>query len=146
MFSLSSRRALVVVAAATLVLGACSSSDSPVSSEESSASTSSSTAVETQSGETADTAVQGATIIDVRTDYEYSAGHLDGALNIDVTSPNFADEIAKLDPQASYIVYCRSGNRSGQALALMNEKGFENVENGGSLEEAAALTGLSVVE
>jgi phage shock protein E len=66
----------------------------------------------------------GTTIIDVRTPEEYAQGHLPGAVNVDVSSPDFAARIATLDPAAPYAVYCRSGNRSGVAVAAMAEQGF----------------------
>ncbi len=46
---------------------------------------------------------------------------------IDFYEPGFADEIAALDPEGEYLLYCRSGNRSGQTAALMAELGFEQV-------------------
>jgi phage shock protein E len=68
----------------------------------------------------------GTTIVDVRTPQEYAQGHLAGAVNVDVSSPEFAARIATLDPNAPYAVYCKSGNRSGVALATMAEQGFTN--------------------
>lgn len=66
----------------------------------------------------------GVTVIDVRTPEEYAEGHLDGAVLIDFSAPTFADEIAGLDATQPYLVYCRSGNRSGQAVAVMQQSGF----------------------
>jgi rhodanese-related sulfurtransferase len=66
----------------------------------------------------------GVTVIDVRTPEEYAEGHLDGAVLVDFSAPTFADEIARLDPTQPYLVYCRSGNRSGQAVAAMQQLGF----------------------
>lgn len=68
-------------------------------------------------------------ILDVRTPEEFAEGHLDGADMIDFYRTDFADEIADLDPDAPYLVYCRSGNRSGQTVALMRELGFTNVSD-----------------
>ena len=50
-----------------------------------------------------------------------------------------------LDKSANYVLYCRSGNRAGQALDMMTSMGFTNVQNIGSVDEAAATTGLAVV-
>ena len=58
-------------------------------------------------------------IIDVRTPAEYAGGHLDGAVLIDVQSPDFASRIGELDRNGSYVVYCRSGARSGMAMQQM---------------------------
>lgn len=86
-----------------------------------------------------------AIILDVRTAQEHASGHLDGARLIDFNAGEVAAAIPSLDPTAEYFVYCRSGNRSGQAVALMEKAGFTNVTNLGSLEQAAAATGISVV-
>ena len=58
----------------------------------------------------------------------------------------FAAELPNLDPDAEYVVYCRSGNRAGQAVALMEKAGIGAATNAGSLEQAAKATGLAVVE
>lgn len=88
----------------------------------------------------------GATVVDVRTPQEYDAGHLEGAVNIDVSDPTaFAAGTAALDPTASYIVYCRSGNRSATAAAQMADLGFTDVTDAGGLQEAADATGLEIV-
>jgi len=82
-------------------------------------------------------------ILDVRTADEYAAGHLEGAEMLDLNGGEVAAAIPTLDPE--YLVYCRSGNRSGQAIALMEQAGFTNLTNLGSLEQAAAATGIDVV-
>ena len=65
------------------------------------------------------------TVIDVRTPEEYAEGHIDGAQLIDFYSDTFGDDIAALDPDGEFLVYCRSGHRSGQAVGLMRELGFD---------------------
>jgi len=77
------------------------------------------------------------TIIDVRTAAEYQMGHAQNSLNIDFYSPSFLEEIKKLDMNGSYQLYCRSGNRSGQAEGIMKQMGFKDVINVGGLEQAA---------
>lgn len=67
------------------------------------------------------------TVLDVRTPAEFAEGHLPGAVNIDLSAPDFAARIGELDPAAPYAVYCRSGNRSAEALRLMQEAGFDDV-------------------
>ncbi len=84
-------------------------------------------------------------IIDVRTADEFASGHLDGALNIDVQEATFDTLVSELDPDASYIVYCRSGNRSGVAIDRMTELGFTDLTNGGGVDNASQLTGLAIV-
>lgn len=68
-----------------------------------------------------------AVLLDVRTPAEFALGHLDGAINIDFENPNFTSEIQKLDKKKPYFLYCRSGNRSGQATAILKREGFEKV-------------------
>lgn len=77
-----------------------------------------------------------AVVIDVRTPQEFSQGHVPGAVNIDIQSPEFEAKIKKLDTAKVYKVYCRSGNRSGKALQKMKSLGFKDVENLGSLSQA----------
>ena len=70
-----------------------------------------------------------AVVIDVRTPEEYGAGHLDDAANIDFYAADFKDQIGQLDRVDKYVVYCRSGNRSGQAKEIMEQMGFTDVTN-----------------
>ena len=88
-----------------------------------------------------------AAVIDVRTPEETSAGHLKGALLFDVQDAAFMANLETLDKSANYYVYCRSGNRSGQAIQTMKANGFTGtLHNGGALGNAAAETGLTVVK
>ncbi|BCS87856.1 rhodanese-like domain-containing protein [Pseudodesulfovibrio sediminis] len=66
-------------------------------------------------------------IIDIRTPAEYVDGHLEGAVNIDFYSKTFVDELKKLDPEKRYFIYCRTGNRSSNALRKMDGLGFTHV-------------------
>lgn len=88
---------------------------------------------------------EGTIVIDVRTPEEYAAGHLVGAILLDLNSGEFAEMLPSLDPNAEYLVYCRSGNRSGQAVAMMVHEGFVSVTNLGSVEAASIATGLPIV-
>jgi rhodanese-related sulfurtransferase len=83
-------------------------------------------------------------IIDVRTPEEFAQGHLDGAINLDVEGGAFEAGLADLDPSATYAVYCRSGRRSALAADAMAQNGFTDVADLGSIEAAAAATGLPV--
>ncbi len=83
------------------------------------------------------------TVLDVRTAAEYSGSHAKNAINVDVLDSSFKDKISKLDRDAHYKVYCRSGNRSGQAEKLMRSMGFKNVENVGSLGQAVQKLNLA---
>jgi phage shock protein E len=90
---------------------------------------------------------QYAAVIDVRTPEETSMGYLEGAQLFDIQNPTFMDMLSTLDPAADYYIYCRSGNRAGQAIEIMKQAGFTGeLVNGGSLENAANQTGFTVVK
>lgn len=84
-------------------------------------------------------------VIDVRTPEEFDEGYVKGAVNIDVSNPNFESQIASLDKDAAYSIYCRSGNRSAVAVDIMRNAGFTNVVDLGAVEEAAQALSLPVV-
>ena len=63
-------------------------------------------------------------VLDVRTPEEFAEGHLEGAVLVDFYAADFAEQLAALDTDVPYLVYCRSGNRSGQALGVMEQLGF----------------------
>ena len=66
-------------------------------------------------------------LLDVRTREEFDAERIAGAVVVDYRSPSFRDEMAKLDRGKSYLVYCRTGNRTNGAVKVMRELGFPNV-------------------
>lgn len=71
-----------------------------------------------------------AVVLDVRTPEELEEGIIPHAINIDFyLGQDFLAEIEKLEKGKNYYVYCRSGNRSGQACAIMNSLGFKNTYN-----------------
>ena len=73
---------------------------------------------------------ENAVILDVRTEGEFIEGFIPGAKNLDIyKGQDFLNEVGKLDKDKSYFVYCRSGARSSQACALMNQQGIENTYN-----------------
>ena len=84
-------------------------------------------------------------MIDVRTPEEFESGHLAGALNINWEGAEFMQAVDALDKSANYAIYCRSGNRSAQAIDMMASMGFTNLTNLGSVDEAAKATGIAVV-
>lgn len=86
-------------------------------------------------------------VVDVRTAEEFATGHLDGALNFDVQSAAFVEQVSSLDPAADYVIYCRSGNRSGAAIESMKALGFTGtLTNGGAVANASTLTGIEIVQ
>ena len=66
-------------------------------------------------------------ILDVRTPEEYDEGHIEGAINLDFYEDTFRDMLDELDKSTTYLLYCRSGGRSGQTLDIMNELEFSNI-------------------
>ncbi len=80
--------------------------------------------------------------IDVRTVEEVALDHIDGDENIPIAELTAASLAAKYGKDAELMLYCRSGNRAGQAEALLETAGFTNVTNVGSVEDARVLRGL----
>lgn len=68
-----------------------------------------------------------AVLIDIRTPEEFASGHIEGAINIDFYSPSFRDELASLDKTTPYLIYCRSGSRTGETLNVMMSMTFREV-------------------
>jgi rhodanese-related sulfurtransferase len=66
-------------------------------------------------------------ILDVRTPEEFADGHIENAVNINFRSESFALELNKLDHNKTYFVYCRTGNRSYDAVDLMARFGFTSI-------------------
>ena len=122
---------VITILASVLLLAGCSSSSS---------------AIDLSVSEFSNKVTEAGIItLDVRTPGEFSEGHIDGALLIDFQSGNFENKIASLDKSKTYAVYCRSGNRSGEAVKVMSDAGFTNLYNlnGGVIDWANA--GLPLV-
>lgn len=66
-------------------------------------------------------------IIDIRTSAEFAEGHIEGAINIDFYQQTFRQDIGNLDRGRTYLIYCRTGNRSASALGIMKELNFEEI-------------------
>ena len=77
---------------------------------------------------------ENAILVDVRSEDEYNEGHIDGALLLPVDNINedSASEVIE-SKDSTVIVYCRSGNRSSQALQILNDLGYENVYDLGAM-------------
>nr|WP_231385454.1 rhodanese-like domain-containing protein [Flavobacterium sp. CG_9.10] len=76
---------------------------------------------------------EGAFLVDVRTPAEFAEGHVKGSTNIPLDQiPN---QLAKFKGKEQIIVFCRSGNRSGQAKMILEQNGFKNVTNGGTWQD-----------
>lgn len=71
-------------------------------------------------------------VLDVRTPSEYEAGHLSGAVNIDVNGEDFSNRIRSLDADKTYVVHCGTnapGGRAERALKQLQAAGFEHLRN-----------------
>lgn len=86
---------------------------------------------------------RGVVVLDVRTREEFAEGHLQGARNLPLVEA-YADAVAELDPAASYVLYCRTGNRSAQAAEIMRAAGFTDVADAGGLDGLQAAGGTVV--
>lgn len=66
-------------------------------------------------------------IIDVRTPQEFSEGHIEGAVNINFFDETFLDQISKYEKNEPLFIYCKSGNRSGQASKKLLDLGYKEI-------------------
>ncbi len=71
------------------------------------------------------------TLLDVRTREEFEEGHIPGAVNLDLLDGSLEEELASLDKEKTYFVYCRSGGRSSHACLIMSNEGFKVVNLAG---------------
>jgi phage shock protein E len=74
----------------------------------------------------------GAFLVDVRSSAEFSSGSVKGAVNIPLDQ--VANQLTQFKDKKSIVVFCRSGNRSGQAKSILEQNGFQDVINGGTWE------------
>lgn len=79
--------------------------------------------------------IPGAQIVDVRTPEEYQEGHIPGSINAPLAALRQAD----FEEGAPLFVYCRSGARSAQACAILQEEGYQAVNLGGILSYRGEL-------
>jgi rhodanese-related sulfurtransferase len=66
-------------------------------------------------------------LLDVRTPEEFARERIAGARNLDFHSPRFREELAVMDRDWTYLLYCRTGNRSAKSLPVLRELGFRHV-------------------
>ena len=66
-------------------------------------------------------------IVDVRTPREFETERITGARNLDFHSPQFRDDLSRLDRSHTFLIYCRTGNRSTQTLPILRDLGFAKV-------------------
>lgn len=75
------------------------------------------------------------TVIDVRTEQEYRAGHLKDALHLPYDTIQQTISAHEPDKNAEIILYCRSGRRSGIAKKTLDAMGYRNVINAGAYKK-----------
>ena len=68
-------------------------------------------------------------VLDVRTEKEFNAGHIPGAVNLDFNDPDFAKKVEALDKSKTYLVHCAGGVRSAKACTIMDKVAFKSVVN-----------------
>ncbi|NJM24630.1 MAG: rhodanese-like domain-containing protein [Bacteroidia bacterium] len=68
-------------------------------------------------------------MLDVRTTPEIAQGFIEGAIQMDFNDRKFKNNLATLDKDKTYFVYCASGIRSARALAIMKDMGFARVHH-----------------
>ena len=73
--------------------------------------------------------------VDVRSEMEFKMGHIKGAVNIPLDQFQHRYVEIKGLGQDPVVFYCRSGNRSGQAVTYLRQRGFDNIYNGGAMED-----------
>ena len=73
--------------------------------------------------------LEGAVIIDVRSEQEYSEGHIEGAINIPDYKINNSIENILVDKEKEIVVYCQMGSRSKKAYKKLKGMNYKNVYN-----------------
>ena len=84
------------------------------------------------------------TVVEVRTQVEWNIGHLEGALHIEWQ--DILQLSSDINKDEKIYLYCRSGNRSGKATKILEDAGYINVVNAGSIQEASKLLGINIVD
>ncbi len=144
---------LAALALSLLIVGGCASTDAspaePEASDQAAASSPDAAADADAPGVRTQPAAEAASllddpdviVLDIRTPEEVAEARLPAdVVNLDFYEDDFAEQLAALDPDASYLMYCRSGNRSGTTRALLSELGFRDVVDieGGIIDWAEA--------
>lgn len=83
-----------------------------------------------------ETLKKGAFLVDVRTPQEFAAGSVPGAINIPLDQVE--SRVSEFEGKKDIVVFCRTGNRSGQAKRILESKGIKDITNGGSWQNVNA--------
>jgi phage shock protein E len=81
--------------------------------------------------------INDAFLVDVRTPQEFAEGNVVGSVNIPLDKIDA--QLAKFKNKENIMVFCRSGNRSGQAKLILEQNGFTNVVNAGTWQNVQSL-------
>lgn len=72
-------------------------------------------------------------LVDIRTPDEFASGHIAGAINVDFYSPDFVTRMTEIGRAKELYIYCRSGARSGSAVAALSQAGLHVVDLPGGI-------------
>lgn len=81
--------------------------------------------------------INNAYLVDVRTPAEFAEGNVPGSVNIPLDQVQ--NQLLKFKNHENIVVFCRSGNRSGQAKAILEQYGLTNVVNGGTWQQVKQM-------
>ena len=112
---------LALVMALAVVVAACSGSESTAVTQ------SIELVSPARAAEVIEEQPEGLVVLDIRTPEEYAEAHLADAIVVDYYAPDFADQLDALDKNVPYVLYCRTGNRSSDAVKTMKSLGFAQV-------------------
>ena len=88
----------------------------------------------------------GFAVLDIRTPGEFQSGHLPGAILIDLYSQTFVDQLSRLDKEKTFLIYCRTGNRSTKSLEIFKKLKFQKVYHMSTGIRAWQSEGFGVVK
>ena len=88
----------------------------------------------------------GFAVLDIRTPGEFQSGHLPGAILIDLYSQTFFDQLSRLDKEKTFLIYCRSGNRSTKSLEILKKLKFRKIYHMSTGIRAWQSEGFGVVK
>ena len=83
-------------------------------------------------------------MIDVRTDEEWRAGYIEGAIHIPLSEIKKNIENYEISKDEEILLYCRSGNRSGRAKTILDELGYTNTTNIGGIQNVSEQYNLKI--
>lgn len=85
-------------------------------------------------------------VLDVRTPEEFAQGHIDGAINVNLRGDDFLEQLAQLDHAATYVLHCKSGTRSAEALEVMKAQEFSSIVHMSEGFDGWTAAGLDIAQ